>query len=509
MNYRDFILEEQDPKWDEDTIKALNHRNLDPNTVTDKEIDDAIHKYYTSKLRAKYSAKEAVLLNKINANHGLGPDKLAQKAEEMAKDKKERRNKPEDSKKDKNKIIKNVKVAGGVSAGVVATGAAAKIAYEQAKYKKWKKEKPLLRKNISFREYKQMMKTKKLNEEYYYNEGKIKDTISFAKNKALNTPPGKFIDGKVMPKIGDATLTATNKKYRKIKKNPNSKNHQHSLNNITRKTGWKTATKLGAAGKIGSAAFIAANRYLNEDQKSDYDKTMELYNNAKNYNDKYRKLNKRLNIIGSAGSAGVVGSRIYILALTKKLNKTINPKQRKKLEKQIKALKALQIGSTAVSLGGLVPNTVITSKSRHKTSKYNKAAKEYNKKYVNEGQQEDINRVHALNKDADDYANKHRKLNKHLMRTTAIGGGISVASSIYLKRLIKKLNKTKNPKEKAKIEKQIKLYKMVQNGGIALTVGSAIPSFAIDAKNIHKNAKVLKAEKQYRKKYGNGTIVGD
>lgn len=117
--------------------------------------------------------------------------------------------------------------------------------------------------------------------------------------------------------------------------------------------------------------------------------------------------------------------------------------------------------------------------------------------------------MHALNKDADDYANKHRKLNKHLMRTTAISGGISVASSIYLKRLIKKLNKTKDPKEKAKIEKQIKLYKIVQNGGAALTVGSVIPGIAMDAKKIHKNAKFLKAEKQYRKKYGNGTIVGD
>lgn len=265
MNYRDFILEEQDPKWDDHTMKVLKHCGLDPNTVTEDEVDDAINRYWNSKLQAKYKARGAVLMNRINAKHGLGPDKLAQKAEEMAKRKKERRNKPEDSKKDKKKIIKNVKVAGGVAAGVVATGAAAKIAYEQAKYKKWKKEKPFLRKNISFREYKQMMKAKKLNEEYYYNEGKIKDTISFAKNKALNTPPGKFIDGKVMPKIGDATLTATNKKYRKIKKNPNSKNHQRSLNNIAKKTGWKTATKLGAVGKIGSTAFIAANRYLNED----------------------------------------------------------------------------------------------------------------------------------------------------------------------------------------------------------------------------------------------------
>ena len=176
MNYRDFILEDK-PKYSENTIKVLNHCHLDPNTVTDKEIDDAFHKYYKSSLQSKYRSKEAIIRNQINALNGLGPDKLAQKAEEMAKEKKERRNKPEDSKKDKKKIVKNVKVAGGVAAGVVATGAAAKIAYEQAKYKKWKKEKPLLRKNISFREYKQMMKAKKLNEEYYYNEGKFMPVI--------------------------------------------------------------------------------------------------------------------------------------------------------------------------------------------------------------------------------------------------------------------------------------------------------------------------------------------
>ena len=49
--------------------------------------------------------------------------------------------------------------------------------------------------------------------------------------------------------------------------------------------------------------------------------------------------------------------------------------------------------------------------------------------------------MHALNKDADDYANKHRKLNKHLMRTTAISGGISVGicpseNLMYIKAMV-------------------------------------------------------------------------